>query len=142
MAFSVGTLGSGIGSIFGAFGDLSEASSYQDAAKYAGQNAQIAAESTAIQEFQAQRKITQTIGAGVADTAGNGLKVSGSSLDILHESAAQGSLTKNLISLQGQIDVNGYKEAQSQYNGMASAANSAGIGGILGGIATIAGMFI
>lgn len=137
MALDLGEIGGGISSIFGAFGDLAEAGSYSDAAKYAGENAQIAKESTDIQEFQAQRKITQTIGAGEAVAAGNGLKEGGSALDILHDSARQGSLTKNLISLQGQIDVNGYKEAQSQYNGMASAANAGGIGGLLGGIAKI-----
>jgi len=129
-----GGLGSAASSIFGGIGDLEEGAAYGKAAEYAGQNAELEKQSTDIQEFQAQRKITQTLGGQQAEVASAGFASSGSSLDLLHASAAQGNLTKNLISIQGQVNENGYLEAQAQYKGMADAATMAGIGGIVGGV--------
>lgn len=129
-----GDLGGAVSSIFGGIGDLSEASAYGKAANYAGQNAEIEQQSTAIQAMQAQRKITQTTGQEQAQVAGAGFANSGSSADLLRSSAEQGALTKNLIQEQGAITQNGYLEAQAQYQGMQGAAQAAAGGGILGGI--------
>jgi hypothetical protein len=134
LANGFGDLGGAVSSIFGGIGDLSEASAYGTAAKYAGQNAELAKETTAIQAFQAQRKIGQVEGGQQAEVASAGFTNSGSSADLLRSSVAQGSLTKNLISIQGKVNENGYLEAQSQYQGMQANAEAAGAGGIFGGI--------
>lgn len=129
-----GDLGGAVSDIFGAVGQFKSASGYQKAAQYATQNAQISEESTAIQEAMAQRKIYQTIGGQQADVAGAGLAASGSALDLLRSSAEQGSLTKQLVANQGAINVAGYQAEAASYESMASAAKTAGSGGILGGI--------
>ena len=89
---SLGSFANGVGDLFSAFGDFAEGASYGTAATLAKQNAQITAESTRIQESQAGRAITQTIGAQKADVAGNGLAESGSALALLQSSAAHGTL--------------------------------------------------
>jgi hypothetical protein len=134
MSFNFGDAGGAVSDIFGAMGDMSEASAYGQAAKYATQNAQLEQTSTQIQEFQANRAITQSIGATQAATAGAGFTQGGSSGDILRSSAAQGGLTKNLISIQGQVNENGYLEQASQFKGMQSAAQAAAGGGLFGGL--------
>jgi len=141
--------GGAVSDIFGAVGDFAEAGAYTTAAQYATQNAQITQQSTAIQEYQAGQKIVQATGAEQAATAGAGLSSGGTNLDLMRASVQQGSLTKNLISLQGKVNENGYLAEAASYTGMASAANSAGKGGVAGGLikgvvaaVEIAAMFI
>lgn len=131
-------LGGAVSSLFGAVGSFASAKGYKAAAGYAAQNAEIAAQSTAIQETQAQRKIYQTIGGQKADVAGAGLAASGSALDVMRDSAQQGSLTKQLIQNQGAINIAGYQEEAANYNAMASASKASGTGGILGGLLKVA----
>lgn len=127
-------IGSAVSSIFGGVGQLQSAKGYQAAAKYAAQNADIAEQSAKIQGLMAERQITKTIGGQAADIAGAGLAASGSALDLMRDSAQQGSLTKQLISNQGAINVLGYKAESENYSAMASAAKTAGSGGILSGL--------
>src|SRR5262249_36689320 len=82
-------------------GDLAEATNYDLSAALARKNKQYATESTAIQEFQLNRKTNMFIGGQKADFAGAGLKESGSALDLLAESASQGALAKSVLQKQG-----------------------------------------
>jgi hypothetical protein len=131
-------LGGAVKDLFGGIGEFESAKGYSAAAGFATQNAEIAAQSTQIQEVQAQRKIYQTLGGQQADIAGAGLAKSGNALDIMRDSAQQGSLTKQLIANQGAINVAGYEEEASNYSAMASAAKSSGTGSIIGGVISAA----
>jgi hypothetical protein len=139
------SLGGAVSDIFGAVGQAKSAKGYGQAAGYARQNAQIAQESTDIQELQAQRKIYKVEGGQRADIAGAGLASAGSALDLMRDTAAQGSLTKQVIANQGAINVLGYQAEAASYDSMASAAKTASAGGFLGGllkIASVAAPFI
>lgn len=124
-------LGGAVSNLFGAIGSAKSASSYTEAATLADQQAQIAAQSTRIQETQQQRQIYQTVSAGEAVAAGNGLTTGGSAGDILRNSAQQGALAKQLTAAQGQITQTGYEQQAGAYRGMASAAKSSSEGGFL-----------
>lgn len=137
---SLGGISSGIGDIFGAIGDFAEGSAYGSAAKLAGENADISAQSTAIQETQQARQLYQNLGAQRAAEGANGLTTGGSAGDIMRSSMAQGALAKQLIGRQGLINENGFKAEQQAYSGMASAANASGIGSSIGGILSIVGL--
>lgn len=135
----LGGLGGAVSTLFGAAGDAAEASAYGQAAKLASQNAQIAQESTAIQETQAQRQIFKVIGGQQAEVGGAGMLQSGSAQDLLRASASQGSLQKQLIQQQGAITAAGYQEEAAAYKGMQGAAKAASSGGIFGGLLQGAG---
>lgn len=131
----------GVGDMFQAAGDRASAKAYQEAATIALQNKAITQESTGITLAQAQRQITQSLGAENASTGGAGLQMSGTAKDLMQSSMQQGALTKQLVNLQGSINANGYQEEADAAQGQAAAANAAasaatanGIGGILGGI--------
>lgn len=144
-----GGIGGAVSSVFGGIGTLQGAKGFtaaaqfaQKAAQYAAENATIAEATGRIQKLQAQRQIEQQIGGQQADIAGAGFARSGSALDLMRDSAAQGALTKGLIANQAAINVRGYQEeaqgklAEAQsYNAQAAAAKTSGIGSILGGIA-------
>jgi dsDNA-binding SOS-regulon protein len=106
--------------------DYAEASNYELGANLADQNAQFTQTSTAIKEAQQQRELTMNLGATTATAAGSGFAASGSSLDILRESASQGALTHAVLGQQGLITEAGYKEQAQSYNTMATAATQAG----------------
>lgn len=108
-----------------ASGDYAEQTEYTEAAGLANQNEQFTAMSTGIKEAQQNREITQQIGKTQADVAGAGFAQSGSALDILRNSAEQGSLAKAVTSEQGQITEAGYAEQAESYTQMASAAGEA-----------------
>lgn len=134
MATAFDFAGSAISDLFGAAGDASEAKAYGQASAFAKQNAQVSAESTALQQYQAQRQVYQITGAGQAAAAGNGLTGGGSAQDILRSSVQQGALQKQVIANQGIINENSYLEQADQYTGMQKAAKSAQGSGIFGGI--------
>ena len=106
-------------------GDYAEAANYNLAASYANQEAAFVKQSTAIQEYQQQREVTLSLGKTAAETAGAGFAASGSSLDILRDSAAQGALQRAVIGEQGLITEAGYKEQAQSYENMANAAMKA-----------------
>lgn len=108
-----------------AAGDIAEGRQYGLAAGLARQNEQYIVESTAIQQKQLDRSITLAIGGQTAATAGAGLKTSGSALDLLADSAAQGALAKDVLAKQGLIQEAGYEEQAKSYDIMQSAANYA-----------------
>jgi hypothetical protein len=101
---------------------------------------------------QFDRNIYQTIGGQQADIAGAGFANSGSSLDLLRDSASQGALTKAVAGQQGLITEAGYKEQAESYTNLASAARMAAdaednaakgstITGIIKGAAGVASLF-
>ena len=125
-------LGAGVSDIFAGFaaqtkaqGDILEGQAYGEAATLAEQNAQYTKTSTAIQEAQANRELLMSTGKTQSEVAGAGFAASGSALDILRSSAAQGSLQKAVVGQQGLITEAGYKEQASSYNLMQQAANNA-----------------
>lgn len=132
------------GSRIMAQGYRDSAASYSAAAKFAKENADITRESTKLQTESADRAIYKTIGGQAADVAGAGFASSGSALDILADSEAQGKLTLDLIAKQGEINVNGYEMQAKMYRGQAAmataqaasaenASNASGIASIIHG---------
>lgn len=135
-----------------ATGDRIEAQDYDLASTLATQNEAFTETSTAIKQAQTDRQIYQTMGGVTANTAGSGFAASGSSLDVLRDSAAQGALTKAVAGQQGLIAEAGYNEQAKSYTNMADAANIAAdaadkaasgstISGILKGVAGVASLF-
>ena len=132
MAFGTGT----IGSIGGAVQDLFaadahkskaqglriEAGNYERSSEYAERNAAFTETSTAIKQAQLDRDIFKTIGEQEAGFAGAGFAASGSALDIMRDSAAQGALTKAVGGLQGLITEEGYEVQAKNYAEMGKAA--------------------
>jgi hypothetical protein len=130
--------GSAVSDIFGAVGSFAQAKGYKAAAGFATENASIAEQSAKIQGYMAQRQITKTLGGQATDIAGAGLAKSGSALDVVRDSAHQGSLTKQLIANQGAINVQGYQAEAASYDAMATAAKASGTGGIINGVISAA----
>lgn len=129
-----------------AAGDRAAAGAARRAAGLATENLDFEYQSTALKSLQADRSIYQTISSAEANISGNGLKASGSALDILRDSATQGELTKHIIGVQGQMDANAIQQqiasfsAQAdQYDSAAAAADSAGSGSLISGLIKGAG---
>jgi len=142
----------GFGDQAKAQGDFAEAQNYTLAAQLAAQNEKFTETSTAIKESQQQREMMNTLGGQQADVASAGFAASGSALDIMRDSAAQGALTHAVLGEQGLITEAGYKEQQESYTNMAAAATAAGnaanqaatfadITGVIKGVAGIATLF-
>lgn len=102
-----------------------EKANYLEAAGMADKNAEFTELSTGIKLAQLDRSIYKTLGGISADVAGAGFAASGSALDILADSAAQGSLTKSVTQQQGIIDADNYRVQAKSYRNMASAADVA-----------------
>jgi hypothetical protein len=109
-------------SLLKAQGDIAEAAEYGLAGTLATQNANYTAASTAISAAQQERETTMTIGSEKAAVGGAGLAESGSALDLLSSSAAQGTLAKNVLVTQGQMTEEGYEEQAASYATMTAAA--------------------
>lgn len=135
MAFGSGTIssvGSAVNDLFAADAHRSkaqglriEATNYDLASGFATENEKFAETSTSIKQAQTDRQIFQTIGGQQADIAGGGFAASGSSLDMLRDSAAQGALTKAVGAEQGLITEEGYKVQAESYTNMSAAARMA-----------------
>ena len=167
---AVGDLFSGAGSYFAGQGKIAgdtamaggyteEAASFTDAANIEAQNVKYAKLSGDLQNIAATRNIYKSESGTSSDVAGAGLAESGSALDILRGSAAQGALTHAVIGNQTAINENSYKQQEDAYQGeasmataeasaataSASAAGTSGtmssIGSALGAVAGIASMF-
>lgn len=123
-----------------------EEQNYEAAAALARQNEQFTETSTKIKEQQADRELYQSLGRTTAAVAGAGLDLSGSSLDILRQSAGEGAATRAVIGEQGLITEAGYAEQEKSYQNMASAARvaesaekTAQVGDLIGGGLKLAG---
>lgn len=135
----ISDIGSGISSLFSAGGAADEASAYTTAASIAEENVMLTNRSTAIQEQQEQRQITQAIGTEQTDVAGAGMTSGGSASDLMRSSLQQGALSKQLIANQGEITAQGYAYQSSAYTGQAKAASAQSKGDTAGGILGIVG---
>lgn len=109
-------------------GDLAEASNYDLASSLATQNEKYTEISTAIQQSQLDRNTYLQIGGQQAAVAGAGFAASGSSLDILADSARQGALAKATLGTQGLITEAGYNEQAQSYTTLANTARSTAAG--------------
>lgn len=155
MAFSAGgasdafsDFGTAIGDFYAASGDRKSAQSYLQAADIANQNTTLEQMSTAIQEGATQRQVNKTIGGQQAQVGGAGLAESGSAIDLMKDSAQQGSIQKALLGVQGTINANAYRAQAGAYMGeyqaaesAAKAADAGGIMSTIGGVVSIAAMF-
>ncbi len=130
-----------------------EKENYDLAATLADQNAQYTEWTTNVKAQMADRTTYQALGTAQAQIAGSGLKASGSALDLLHESAANGALAKENAVTQGNITEAGYQEKAQSYRNMSQAAqvaidaaNEAAVGaditGAIKGVASIATLFM
>lgn len=121
--------GMAVQSIFGAKasgimaqGYRDSAGSYGEAADIARKNAKIVEQSTELKTLQTDRQIYKVIGGQQSDVAGAGFAASGSALDLLADSQAQGELTRSLVELQGEIDQNAYLQQATAYEAQANLA--------------------
>jgi hypothetical protein len=103
-------------------GDAFEGKNYDLAAELADQNAQYTEWTTNVKQQQQDRTTFQALGTAKSEIAGAGLKESGSALDLLHESAANGAITKEVLGAQGQITEAGYLEQGDSYRNLSKAA--------------------
>lgn len=138
MAGNPTLLTGGIGDLFQGIGNFEEAGAYATAARLASQNAIISREAGDIKLAQASRQIYKVIGAQKAEYAGAGLTGGGSAQEVLRSSISQGALEKAIINEQTQINVNAYEAEAAQFKGMQQAADAAGVGDIISGIASFA----
>lgn len=126
--------GGAVSDLFGSLGDFAESKAYRHASTLADYNAAISNMGTDIQQSQASRELYRSVGAQAAEVGGAGFASSGSNLDLMRSSVAQGSLTKQLIQAQGTITASGYEQEAAAYKAMSSTAKTSGTSGILGGI--------
>lgn len=145
----ISDIGGAVGDLFSAEGSFGAAKEYKEAATLALENVDIEKQATAIKETQQQRMFEKTIGAQRADVAGNGFGSAGSALDLLRSSTAEGALAHATIAGQGFINEQAYKEQAAGYRAAATQATAAGeaglasgFGKLIGGGASMAGMFM
>jgi hypothetical protein len=109
-------------------GDIAEGQEYDLAAALARKNEDYVRESEAIQSMQLDREIAGTMGTQIATAGGSGLKVSGSVIDMLADSHAQGALAHAVLEKQSNIQVEAYDEQAKSYDVMSGAARMAATG--------------
>lgn len=103
-------------------GDVLQGENYDLAASLSDQNAKYTEWTTNVKAQMADRTTYQAFGTAQSQIAGAGLKTSGSALDLLRESAANGALAKENAITQGQITEAGYEEQGDSYRNMSKAA--------------------
>lgn len=130
--------GSAFSDLFQGAGDFAASSAYKQAAGYAGQEAEIAKRSGAIQLEQANRQIYQTISGQQAAVAGGGFTGGGSNQYLQRASEQQAGLTRAIVSNQTNINVLGFQAQQAADIGQAQQAELTGAGNVAGGILGIA----
>lgn len=106
-------------------GDLAEGEAYNNAAAIAAGNADIAAASGQIQQFQAMRKAVQTIGEQKAVVAGAGFGDSGSALLLAQDSMRQAHLQDQIIGENSQLQEGGFLEQAQASTATGTAATTA-----------------
>lgn len=116
------SLFSGFASQNMAAGYAQSAAGYTKSAAYARKNAEYATKNKDVQLQMADRQIYQGIGGTEADIAGAGFSRSGSAIDLLIDSAQQGELQKELVTIQGDIQIAGYNQQADALETQASVA--------------------
>jgi len=110
---------------FKAKGDEMEAQEYRQAAQFALLNKQYTVQSTAIKDFQLQRKDFVTEGDMAADIAANNMQMSGSAIDEMRDSASQAAIERGVASQQGLIEEAAYQQQADSFNLMAQMKDEA-----------------
>lgn len=137
----VGAFGAAVSDLFAAEGLEMSAEAYRRAAGITGENIGLTEESIRIKKLQADRAIYKALGGQEADIASSGLAASGSALDLMRDSAAQGDLTRRLMDLQGRIDINTLNLQKLSYESQADVAENAAEGKLWSaGINAVAGV--
>lgn len=103
-------------------GQRMEAEQYDLAAGYAREQKLYTRTSTELKQFQTERSILKTIGGQQADVAAAGFGASGTALDLLRDSAAQGELEKAVLGFQGLVDEAAFEQQAKSYEFMAKAS--------------------
>lgn len=138
------SFGAAADALFAKSGHKLSAQGYRDAAASSRKNEEYSVMSTDIKMMQADRAITKTLGGQEADIASSGFTFGGSALDIIADSMSQGALTKDLIDLQGDIDLNTIQAQTRAYDLQAMAADKAGersgLSAIINGVAGLASL--
>ena len=102
-------VGQGASDIFAGFGDIDkmkadelESGQYDQAAEYAGQEAEFSQHVDADPSGAENPPTTMAMGSTASEVAGAGFAASGSALDIMRSNAQQGSLAQAVTSEQGR----------------------------------------
>lgn len=117
------------------------ASGAEAAATSYGQAAALTKASTVIKQSMVGRQVYQALGGMRAAAGASGVTTGGSVSDLIRDSAHQGAITKAVVGLQGEVDYNSLIGQQHTAEQQASASQSGGIMGGLGGILGAIGSF-
>lgn len=134
--------GNAVSDLFSGFGDQQAAGSYRTTARYARTNAELEQESLDIKQAQLNREIYTTIGGQKADVASSGFSASGSALDLLRDSKAQGALAKAQLNVQGAIAISNDKGQAEAADQQAVAEDTAATGNFIGTALEIGAMLL
>lgn len=137
--FALGLLGSGISAASALASGFGEASAYNQNAAVSQQNADIIRTKGLYDERQQQAQANRVLGEGRVAVAKSGGTLSGSSLDVIADSAAQAEMDRQAIRYNTDIDVYGQQSQASMYKSMAKRSRTMGLIGagtaLLGGLA-------
>ena len=133
----LGTIGAGIGDLFDAAMSKDAAKSLDVAGTMEETNAKIAKASIGIQHAAIARDIYKVTGGQRADIAGGGFTLSGSALDVMQDSARQGSLAQSLVQNQGMIEVQAHEIQAYTLHAQAAQARAQAAASTFGGIVNI-----
>jgi hypothetical protein len=140
--FSNNAIGSAVGDLLGGAGDA--ISDFSRASAF-GNNAEIdkiqAGMSTMMTRVDAARQEQRTYrieGTQTAAASANGLNVSGSALDVLHETARQASLDKSLIEYKGGVNTQDWQLKRKSDLSAQHASTLSGVLDIAKGVVTAA----
>jgi hypothetical protein len=129
----------GLGSVFGAIGDFQEGTAYSTAAKEAFHNQYLSTLQGKIEQSQSQRQVNLVSGQEASSYTGNGLALQGSASAVMRNTAQQGALQHAIIGMKAGAQSEGYLEQGDQFKKMAQAADIAGVGGLINGVASFFG---
>lgn len=113
------------GYAYKAKGAAIEKGMYEEAAGFAELNEKYTETATSIKQAQQQRALELSLGSTEAGVAASGFEKSGSALDLLADSASQGSLAHQVLGYQGLITEAGYKQQADALHSQAAAAGVA-----------------
>lgn len=134
-----GAASSLLGGLGGLFSSNAEAKGFEQSAAYYQKAARYAGLEAKIKDRMTRREVYRAVGGAQADIAASGLKLAGSAIDVVKDSAREGALSLSLVRLQGQIEQSSYMAQAAQAQSSASSKKSGGIGSMLGSVIGIAG---
>lgn len=136
--FAVGLLGAGISAASALASGFGESSAYSQNARVSEQNADIIRTKGRYEERQQQQRANQLMGEARVAISKNGGTYSGSSLDVMADSAAKAEMDRQAIRYNTDMDVYGQQSQASMYKSQAKQARTMGLIGagtaLLGGI--------